>query len=75
MQPANQTDHLVLEKVRRSPNGASSIEIAIASLGSRARKHSKVSLDLIGLSIAARLVGAGMIQATRQNRFTVKEAA
>lgn len=63
-------DQAVLDKVRRSPSGASALDIARASLGWKARKHTRFSLDLIGLSIAARLVGAGLLKPTRANRFT-----
>ena len=54
-------DQRVLERLKQSPAGASGIDIARAALGWKARKHSLPSLDLIGLSIAARLVGDGLI--------------
>lgn len=67
-----QGDQSVLERVRRSPAGASAIDIAIAALGDRARRHSKTSLSMIGLSIAARLCGEGLIEPTRTNLFRIK---
>jgi hypothetical protein len=67
------SDHLVLALIRRSPTGASAVDIAKAALGSRARRHSKTSLSLIGLAIAARLCGAGLIQPTRTNLFRIQE--
>lgn len=65
-------DDLVLERLSRSPSGASAMNIAKAALGSRARKHSIDSLNLIGLSIAARLVGQGLIEPTRTNQFKIR---
>jgi hypothetical protein len=65
-------DELVLERLSRSPNGASAMNIAKASLGPRARKHTVESLNLIGLSIAARLVGAGILEPTRSNQFRMR---
>lgn len=67
-----QRDKRVLDVVRRSPSGASAVDIAKASLGHRARRHSKTSLNMIGLGIAARLCGAGLIEPTRTNLFRTK---
>ena len=67
------SDQLVLDLIRRSPSGASALQIAKAALGSRARRHSKTSLNLIGLAIAARLCGSGEIEATRINRFKITQ--
>ena len=70
-------DQRVLDRIRRHPSGASAIDIARASLGWRAKKHTPDSLTMIGLSIAVRLVGAGLIQSTKSNRFiaTQRDAA
>lgn len=65
-------DLRVLEKVRLSPSGASAIDIAIASLGWKAKRHNKTSLSMIGLGIAARLCGEGLIEPTRTNLFRIK---
>jgi hypothetical protein len=62
-------DQSVLERIGRSPAGASAVDIARVSLGSRVRKHSIASLNLIGLSIAARLCGQQLITPTRANNF------
>ena len=65
-------DLRVLARVRHCPRGVSAIDIAKASLGDRSRRHSKTSLAQIGLSIAVRLIGEGLIEATRTNNFRVK---
>jgi hypothetical protein len=66
------SDAPVLALIRRSPSGASALQIAKAALGPRARKHSKDSLNMIGLAIAARLCGSGLLQATKTNQFRLK---
>lgn len=66
-----QEDQSVLDRVRRSPAGASAIDIAVAALGDRARRHSKTSLSMIGLGIAARLCGEGHLEPTRSNQFRI----
>lgn len=65
-------DQRVLDTIRWSQSGASAVDIAKASLGHRARKHSKTSLTMIGLGIAARLCGEGLIEPTRTNLFKIK---
>jgi hypothetical protein len=65
-------DLRVLERVKRAPTGASAIDIARASLGSKAKRHSTDALTMIGLGIASRLCGAGLIDPTRSNRFVVR---
>lgn len=65
------SDERVLARVSRSPAGASAAAIAKASLGPRARRHSFESLNMIGLSIAARLCGQQVIVATKTNQFIV----
>jgi hypothetical protein len=65
-------DARVLDAVRRSPSGARAVDIAKASLGHKARRHSKTSLNMIGLGIAARLCGAGLIEPTRTNQFRIR---
>lgn len=67
------SDAPVLALIRRSPSGASATDIAKASLGSRARRHSKTSLNMIGLAIAARLCGEGALVPTRSNLFRLKQ--
>lgn len=67
----NDADYRVIEIVGRSATGVSAMKIARAALGSRASRHSAQSLTLIGLSIAARLVGQGVIKPTRTNSFTL----
>lgn len=62
-------DQRVIERVRRAPTGASAIDIARASLGWKAKRHTRDSLTMIGLGIAARLCGDGLIEPTRNNRF------
>ncbi|PSO29839.1 hypothetical protein C7G41_24150 [Bradyrhizobium sp. MOS002] len=64
-------DLRVLAIVRRSPSGASAVDIAKAALGHKARRHSKTSLNMIGLGIAARLCGEGAIEPTRSNLFKI----
>jgi hypothetical protein len=64
-------DDLVIARIARSAAGASAVDIAKARLGPRARKHTIASLDLIGLGIAARLVGQGVIRPTRGNQFVI----
>jgi hypothetical protein len=66
-------DELVLERLSRSPNGTSAMNIAKASLGSRARRHSVDSLNMIGLQIAARLVGQQILQPTKTNQFVLNQ--
>jgi hypothetical protein len=72
MQPRSAGDQTVLDRLRWVPNGVSAIGIAKASLGERARRHSKSSLAQIGLSIAVRLIGEGLIEATRTNNFRIR---
>jgi hypothetical protein len=67
-----QRDQRVLDLIRRSPLGTSALHIAKASLGHRAQRHSKTSLNMIGLGIAARLCGAGLIEPTRTNMFRIR---
>jgi hypothetical protein len=67
------SDQLVLAQIRRSPSGASAVDIAKAALGHRARRHSKSSLTMIGLAIAARLCGEGALVPTRSNLFRLKQ--
>jgi hypothetical protein len=69
MTPSDQT---VLDLIRRSPTGASALQIAKAALGPRARRHSRDSLNMIGLAIAARLCGSGVLEATKTNQFRLK---
>ena len=52
-------------------DGASAAQIARASLGHRAKNRKYRALELIGLSIATRLIGTGDIAATRSNRFVL----
>jgi hypothetical protein len=66
-------DARVLALIRRSPSGARAVDIAKASLGHRARRHSKTSLNMIGLAIAARLCGEGELEPTRTNLFRMKQ--
>jgi len=72
MQSRSAGDRAVLDRLRWAPAGASAIDIAKASLGEKARRHSKTSLAQIGLSIAVRLIGEGLIEATRTNQFCLK---
>jgi hypothetical protein len=65
------SDQRVLAKIRTRESGASAVDIARAHLGERARKHSIASLNLIGLSIAARLCGQQVITPTRSNYFKI----
>jgi len=65
-------DARILDKLRWSPSGASAVDIAKASLGDRAHRHSKTSLNMIGLGIAARLCGEGLIEPTRTNLFRIR---
>jgi hypothetical protein len=65
-------DARVLDVVRRTPSGANALVIAKAFLGHRARRHSKDSLHMIGLGVAARLCGAGLIEPTRTNQFRIR---
>jgi hypothetical protein len=69
------SDQLVLALIRRSPTGVNAVDIAKAALGHRARRHSKTSLNLIGLAIAARLCGEGLVEPTRTNLFRSKREA
>jgi len=62
-------DLRVLTAVRHRLSGASAVDIAKASLGHRARRYSKTSLNMIGLGIAARLCGEGILEPTRSNLF------
>jgi hypothetical protein len=73
MQNYSPCDELVLERLRRSPNGVSAMMIAKASLGPRASRHSRESLNMIGLQIAARLVGQKVLKPTRSNQFALAE--
>jgi hypothetical protein len=72
MQSRSAGDQAILDRLRWAPNGASAIDIAKASLGDRARRHSNASLSQIGLSIAVRLIGEGLVEATRTNQFRIK---
>jgi hypothetical protein len=72
-QSLNAADERVIERLSRSPNGASALTIAKASLGPRASRHSRESLNMIGLQIAARLVGQKVLKPTRSNQFALAE--
>jgi hypothetical protein len=74
MKAENPSDRRVLDLVRRSPSGAA-VDIAKAALGPRARRHSMTSLNMIGLAIAARLCGEGVVEPTRTNLFRLKREA
>jgi hypothetical protein len=65
------SDEAVLARIGRSPTGATAVDIARAHLGSHARRHSIASLNAIGLGVAARLVGLGLIEPTRSNNFRI----
>lgn len=65
-------DQRVLDSMRWIQSGATAIDIAKAALGPRARRHNKTSLTMIGLGIAARLCGEGLIEPTRSNLFRLK---
>lgn len=65
-------DARVIDKARWSSSGISAIDVATASLGDRARRHTKTSLSMIGLSIVARLCGEGHLEPTRSNLFRLK---
>lgn len=67
-----EADQRVIEHLRRKPGGGSALDIAKAFLGPRARRHKAEALTMIGLGVAARLCGAGEIQPTRGNCFTVR---
>ena len=65
-------DQRVIDSMRWNQSGATAIDIARAALGPRARRHNKTSLTMIGLGIAARLCGDGLIEPTRTNLFRIK---
>lgn len=65
-------DQRVIDSMRWTQSGATAIDIAKAALGPRARRHNKTSLTMIGLGIAARLCGEGLIEPTRSNLFRLK---
>lgn len=65
----NEADHRVVDLVYRSATGVTAAKIARAALGDRAKRHSASSLTMIGLAIAARLVGQQVIEPTRTNQF------
>jgi ABC-type transporter Mla maintaining outer membrane lipid asymmetry permease subunit MlaE len=67
----NEADQRVLDCVARTGAGASAIDIARAALGHRRRRHSINALNMIGLQIAARLCGEGVIAPTRSNNFVL----
>jgi hypothetical protein len=69
----NEADSRVLEVIGRHPNGASALVIAKAALGDRARKHSKDSLHMVGLAIAARLCGEQILRPTKTNMFVLNQ--
>ena len=74
MTPEQRTDRdrQVIERVRmKGADGASAEMIARVYLGPRAGKHGKHQLQQVGLAVAARLCGAGLIAPTRSNRFVV----
>lgn len=71
--PLSEGDARVLARIANSRAGASALDIARASLGTRARKHSVASLDLVGLSVAARLCGQGLIEPVHVNRFRLAQ--
>lgn len=64
-----ETDRRVIERVRQTPGGLSALDIAKASLGSGAHRYSALSLTMMGLGIASRLVRAGVLRPTRGNCF------
>ena len=64
-------DERVIERLSRSTTSASTLTIAKAALGSRARRHSVTSLNMIGLQIAARLVGQQVLRPTKTNHFVL----
>ncbi|MDB5617476.1 hypothetical protein [Tardiphaga sp.] len=68
-----EADRRVLERIKRAPSGASAIDIAKASLGWRAKKHTSTSLTMIGLAVATRLIGEGLITPSRTNLFKAAE--
>lgn len=67
--PDRDDDRRVLDRIKRAPHGASAIDIAKASLGWRAKKHNPTSLTMIGLAIATRLIGEGVVKPSRSNLF------
>lgn len=67
-----EADRLVIERIRQSPGGATAAQIAVAFLGERARRHGYRALEQMGLGIASRLCGAGLISPTGWNRFVVR---
>ncbi len=67
----NEADFRVVEIIGRYPNGASALVIAKAALGDRARRYSKDALIMIGLQVAARMVGENVLVPTRSNMFTI----
>lgn len=70
-----EADRRVIERVRRSAGGVSALDIAKVYLGPRARRHSALSLTMIGLGVAARLCGDGHLQPTRGNCFIIRQEA
>jgi hypothetical protein len=71
MSPLRPGDELVIERLSRSSTGASALRIAKAALGSKARRHSVDSLNMIGLAIAARLCGQQILRPTKTNQFVL----
>lgn len=66
-------DRQVVQRVRvKGADGASAEMIARAYLGPRSGRHGRQHLQQVGLAIAARLCGAGLIVPTRSNRFTAR---
>jgi hypothetical protein len=68
-QSQREADDRVIEWLSRSSTAASAMTIAKAALGSRARRHSADSLNMIGLAIAARLCGTQILRPTKTNQF------
>ncbi len=66
-------DQLVINRMKYSTTGLSAIDIAVTHLEDKARRYSKSSLAQIGLSIAVRLIGEGLIEATRTNHFRIQQ--
>jgi hypothetical protein len=70
-QSQREADDRVIEWLSRSSSAASAMTIAKAALGSRAKRHSADSLNMIGLAIAARLCGTQILRPTKTNQFVL----
>jgi hypothetical protein len=64
----NEADHRVVQVIGRSATCATAKAIAPAHLGHRAKTHSKDSLNMVGLHVAARLCGEQVLKPTKTNR-------